>query len=60
MTVPLAGKSLVVKPGNPVKSWRAGKSGDILPLFVALQDLQRNGGTLFIDAPMLEDQPHVK
>ena len=55
-TLPLAGKSLVVKPLDGAQPLRPGKPGNVFPFFVALQDFYWHGARkLFVDATVLFD-----
>lgn len=60
MAFPLAGKGFVVKPLDSPQTLRPGKSGNVLPFLVTLQNLDRNGTRkLFVDATVLFDLPHA-
>lgn len=59
VVLPLAGQGFIVKPLDGAQSRRPRNSGNILPLFVALQNLDRDrAGKLLIDATVFFDLPH--
>lgn len=59
MAFPPARKRLVVKASDGAKSGWARQRGDVLPLFVALEDIQWDTARkLLVDVPMLLDCPH--
>ena len=48
-----------MKSGNLPQTRRTRNHGYVLPFLVALQNLPRQRGALFVNAPMLEDSPHT-
>ena len=59
MALPFPGERLVMEPRDLPKTGRPRQASDVLPLFVALEDLHRSRRAL-IDASMLQDRPHAK
>ena len=60
VTLPITGKGFVVKPFDSPQTFRPGKTSDVLPFFVTLQNLDRNGTRkLFVDAAVFYDLPHA-
>lgn len=59
MSRPFTSQAFIPKPLDPLQPRGAGQSADVLPLLVALEDLDRRPGKLSIDSPMLFDMPHI-
>jgi hypothetical protein len=58
MALPLTGQSFIVEPDDGSQSGRPRESGDVLPLLVALQNLNGDGtGELLVDATVFFDLP---
>ena len=59
-TLPLTRQRFVVKPLNGSQPMRSGKSGNVFPLLLTLQNLYGYGARkLFVDATVLFKLPHV-
>ncbi|MBK7356298.1 hypothetical protein [Propionivibrio sp.] len=55
-TLPLAGKSFIMKPLDGSQALRPGEPGNVLPFLVTLQDFYRHGARkLFVDATVFFD-----
>jgi len=59
MALPLSGQGFVVESLNQTKTGRPGEHGDVLPLFVPLEDFLRCRRQLLIDPTVLLDAPHA-
>ena len=60
MSLPLAAKRLISKSLDTAKPLGAGDDNDIFPLFISLQNLDRNLGNTSCYATMLKYLPHTK
>ncbi len=60
MPFPFAGQRFVVETLDGSKPLRSGKSGNVFPFFVTLQNLDRNDARkLPVDATVFFDLPHA-
>lgn len=60
MPFPLAGQGFVVETLDGPQTLRSGKSGNVLPFLVTLQNLYRNGARkLLVDTTVFFDLPHA-